>query len=64
MSNWDVAAAGLIAERAGATVTDDGRRAAGSTSARKPRAVGVGRRAGGAPRRTLLAPDALGARRG
>ena len=40
MSNWDVAAAGLIAERAGATVTDMNG-GAWFDSAAKPRSVGV-----------------------
>ena len=61
MSNWDVAAAGLIAERAGATVTDmDG--GPWFDIGRKPRAVGVGRRAGGPPR-DAARPDALGVAR-
>ena len=41
LSAWDVAAAGLIAERGGATVTVDGRRARGSTSPAAPKSIGI-----------------------
>ena len=41
LSAWDVAAAGLIAERAGATVTDASRAGRGSTSARGTATFGV-----------------------
>ena len=48
LSTWDIAAAGLIAERAGATVT--ARRRPWFDLARPTRTIGIARRAGGASR--------------